>query len=153
MGEQAVLIKDVCPREEAILTGKPQQKVIGVKASKRPSENDEAGLPGENLKTDKIEKVEVEATSSKPTVKSDPKAKKAKDARLPHDVARLPHENKSQGKKWNGQDREPFLNVVDRDPRRRFGRRIDDQVTISPFLRCLFIKAGSFYKLENYYFT
>ena len=142
MGEQAVLIKDVCPREEAILTGKPQQKVIGVKNSNRASDLDEAGLPAENLKPDKIEKVEVEATSSKPSEKSDPTAKKAKvtrlphdDARLPHDDARLPHEDKSRGKKWNGQDRDPFLNVVDREPRRRFGRRNDDQVTISPFLR------------------
>ncbi len=128
MGEQAVLNKDVCPREEVHLTGKPHQKVIGLKATNHPTESDEAGLPDENLKADKVE---MEVTG-KLIDKSDIKAKTSqmpKDARLPHDNARLPHEEKLRGKKLNGQDREPFLKVVDREPRRRFGRRNDDQVT------------------------
>lgn len=123
-----MLNKDVCPREEVHLTGKPHQKSIGLRATNHPTKSDEAGLPDENLKVDKIE---MEVTS-KLIDKSELKAKtsqKLKDARLPHDNARLPHEKNLRGKKLNGQEREPFLKVVDRDPRRRFGRRNDDQVT------------------------
>ena len=79
------------------------------------------------MKTDKIEQVEVV-----PTDESKSKAKKVtkpKVARLPNaDVARLPHDDKSKRK--NGQDEVPFLTVVDREPRRRFGRRNEDQVTM-----------------------
>ncbi len=131
-----MLNKDVCPREEAHLTGKPQQKVTGVKDSNRPNEIEETGLPDDHLKTDKIEQVEVvPADESKSKAK---KITKPKVARLPNaDVARLPHDDKSKRK--NGQDEVPFLTVVDREPRRRFGRRNEDQVTMV-FLR-LFLKA------------